>query len=89
MIDPVIVRPAFIDADGDRPASLPGYEMHMFFADRGECLKADYETALDAVRAIQAEYLGADVDGIGVVLSIWGAGVNFWEDFNLLPNGAR
>jgi hypothetical protein len=70
---------------GDRPAALDGYELHMFFADRGECLAAGYETAADAVAAISAEYLGPDVDGIGVVLSIWGGGVNRWDDYSLTP----
>ena len=83
MIDPVIIRPAFIDADGNRPSSLDGYEMHMFFADRGDCLNGEYETATDAVAAISAQYLGADVDGYGVELSIWGSGVNRWTDYSL------
>jgi len=83
MIDPVIIRPAFIDADGNRPSALDGYEMHMFFADRGDCLNGEYETATDAVAAILAQYLGADVDGYGVELSIWGGGVNRWVDYSL------
>jgi hypothetical protein len=83
MTDPVIIRPAFVDSDGNRPASLDGYEVHMFFADRGACLAADYATAADAAAAIRAEYLGRDVDGYGVVLSIWGGGVNRWDDYEL------
>ena len=84
MTDPVIVCPAFIDAEGVRPAALDGYELHMFFADRGACLDADYETAADAVAAIADQYLGVDADGIGVELSIWGAGVNRWDDYSLV-----
>jgi len=83
MIDPVIIHPVFIDADGNRPSALDGYEMHLFFADRGDCLYGEYESASYAFAAISAQYLGADVDGYGVELSIWGGGVNRWTDYSL------
>ena len=83
-IEPVTIRANFIYADdGSIPSALDGYEMHMFFADRGDCLTADYETAADAVKAISAEYLGVDVDGIGVMLSVFGDPAPRWVDFTL------
>jgi hypothetical protein len=83
MISADMICAAFIDADGNRYSEFAGYEMHMFFRDRGKCLNRKYKTASNAVAAISAQYLGVDVDGCGVVVSIWSDNKDDWLDYPL------
>lgn len=67
----VLIRAEFVSNDKKRVENFDGYEMHMFFADRGQCLEKDYVSIKDALSAIKEEYLGADCDNVGVTLYLW------------------